>query len=366
MSLSEKAFVTALSTITGFGLVTIKRVLQERRQFQLSLSETWSQLQLAGNPFKLKTDLPAAVKVFAEKIHPSEYLAELQSEAIEVIYIKEPTYPQALKPLFDAPLILFAKGQLNHLQLPAVAVVGTRNITSYGQHVTRSLTKDLIAADLAIVSGFMYGVDVLAQKTAHAAGGKTIGVLGFGFKHMYPPQHQGLFDELVAHGQTFVTEHPPSVAPRPGFFASRNRIVAGLSLGVLVTEAAEKSGSHITAACAAEYGRSVYAVPGPITNPFCEGTKALINQGALCVSSAADILSDLGRSPGASWQSPAVAASKSTPLNEILIKALAETPQTSDMLAEHLKLPVFSILSALTYLELAGQARCENGMWVIR
>ena len=193
----------------------------------------------------------------------------------------------------DPPSALFVKGKLPPQSLPLIAVVGTRKVTDYGREVTTLLTKQLVAAGFGIVSGFMYGVDAIAHQTAIEAGGITIGVLGFGFDHMFPKSHIRLANEVLNHNGCLLTEFPSWQPPLPQNFPLRNRIVSGMSVGVLVTEAASKSGSLITARLAAEQGREVFAVPGPITSEFCNGTKNLINLGAKLVTNVDDILEEL-------------------------------------------------------------------------
>lgn len=174
-----------------------------------------------------------------------------------------------------------------------IAVVGTRHVTDYGRKVTYSLARDLATAGFTIVSGFMYGVDAIAHGAAIDAGGKTIGVLGFGFDYMYPKSHASLAKRMLETGNTLVTEFEPEVPAMPQNFPRRNRIVSGLCLGVVVTEAAKNSGSMITARLAVEQGREVFAVPGPIDSLYSEGTKELINLGAKLVTNVSDIVDEL-------------------------------------------------------------------------
>lgn len=203
-------------------------------------------------------------------------------------------YPPLLAEIPDPPVVLYIQGNFPDSDRPTIAVVGTRNITSYGKKVTQDLTTALVHAGCVIVSGFMYGVDAVAHEACVEASGQTIAVLGYGLGVPYfPKTHDVLAKKIQSHRGCLVTEFPPWQHAVPGNFPSRNRIVSGLSLGVLVTEAAQKSGSRITAGLAVDQGREVFAVPGPMNSPYSEGTKDLVNLGAKLVTSAQDIVEEL-------------------------------------------------------------------------
>ncbi len=224
----------------------------------------------------------------------AEYWEWLKNEQIRVVDFESREYPPLLREIENPPLILFAKGiPMDWSTGPPVAVVGTRHITEYGRKVTEKITSELVINGAQIVSGFMYGVDICAHRTALDWEGPTIGVLGYGFKYVYPKSYSSTFEEFLERGMTFITPFAPDVAPSKGNFPARNAIVAGMSTAVVVTEAAEKSGTHITAGYAADFGRAVYAVPGSIFSPYSQGVKALINEGAVLVSDGAEIVPDL-------------------------------------------------------------------------
>lgn len=202
--------------------------------------------------------------------------------------------PLLLSQIPDAPKHLYIKGEWPDESMPRIAIVGTRHVTPYGRMVTQQFTKELVKAGFVIVSGFMYGVDAIAHETAVDCGGKTIAVLGYGLHApYYPKSHSILARKVLEHGSCLVSEFEPTVTAVPENFPRRNRIVSGLSLGVLVTEAGTKSGSLITARLAVEQGREVFAVPGRIDSPYSEGTKELINLGAKLVTSFRDIVDEL-------------------------------------------------------------------------
>lgn len=243
-------------------------------------------------------NLTALTKAWAVSGQPNNYSLEQLAnycEKEEIVILDESCseYPQLLREIADPPKVIYVKGSVNFNVQPMIAVVGTRRITPYGQLAAREFTQGLVEAGFAIVSGFMYGVDAVAHSSALEAGGRTIGVLGFGLEHMYPTSHRELASKLLASGNSLITEFPPWMRPFPTNFPRRNRIVSGMSLGTLVIEAASKSGSKITARLAAEQGREVFAVPGVFNSVYSEGTKELINLGAKLVTSVNDILDEL-------------------------------------------------------------------------
>lgn len=230
----------------------------------------------------------------------SRFLSALYSRGMHEIHspittikTNDERYPHLLSQIDDPPTILYVKGNLELNAGPAIAVVGTRRITPYGLEATKFFTRGLVKMGFTIVSGFMYGVDAQAHISALEVGGRTIGVLGFGFDYMYPASHRSLAARMLSEGQTLISEYPPQTKPHPKNFPARNRIVSGMSLGVLVIEAAPKSGSKITARLAAEQGREVFAVPGPFSSVYSEGTKELVNLGAKLVTCVDDIMDEL-------------------------------------------------------------------------
>jgi len=221
------------------------------------------------------------------------------------------------------------------------------------------------------VSGFMYGVDTYAHQMAVENKGFTVGVLGFGFGQLYPAGNKKFFAKMLAEGNCFITEYPPWVGSHKGNFPERNRIVAGMSLATVVIEAGQESGSHITARLAGEYGRGICAVPGPITNPYSEGTKWLVNQGARLVSSATEILEEAGVY-GNNWSkliSNEVNLNQQTlsdMLQQKIYQQLLNQPLPTDELAKQLELSIPDLNTALSLLELEGYVRRQNNTWFVK
>lgn len=216
---------------------------------------------------------------------------------IDKLTLDDPRYPRLLKEIPDPPRLLYvkAKSGLDALDLDrAIAVVGTRHMTKYGEDVTRKLVSDLVAHGFTICSGMAYGVDTVAHCAAIEAGGKTIAVLGCGIDIIWPPSNARLYSQIGEEGHgAIVSEMSPGVKPNKDVFKTRNRIISGLSLGVVVTEGAANSGALITARFAAEQGRDVFAVPGPITSPLSRAPARLIKEGAKLVETVEDILDEL-------------------------------------------------------------------------
>lgn len=226
------------------------------------------------------------------KINPQKVLAEIEQEGIRVIEFSEPDYPDNLKSLIDSPPVLFVKGELQPRDALAIAVVGTRKASNAGLSASRWLAREMAKAGLTVVSGLARGVDAAAHWGALEAGGRTIAVLGCGVDVVYPPEHVRLKAEIEKQGAV-VSEFPPGTPPYAWNFPARNRIISGLSLGVVVAEAGEKSGALITADFALEQGREVFAIPGNIRNDSGKGSNLLLKQGAKIVSGVEDILEEL-------------------------------------------------------------------------
>lgn len=221
---------------------------------------------------------------------------QLQHDNISVITIYDSSYPHLLQEIHTSPWLLFCKGEISLLQANGIAVVGSRKTTPYGRHAMQRILPEIVEAGWCIYSGLALGTDAEAHKITLQQNGQTIAVLGCGIGHIYPYQNRTLYDTIQSHG-LLVSEYPPNTAAHPGFFPQRNRIIAGLTYGTVVIQAALKSGSLITAHHAVENGREVFALPGSIFDAQCAGSHALIQQGARLITSAAHILSEFEHYP---------------------------------------------------------------------
>jgi DNA processing protein len=244
----------------------------------------------------------------------------------------------------------------------AVAVVGTRRATHYGREVAARLSAELAEAGITVISGLAKGIDTIAHQSALEAGGRTIAVLGSGLDVIYPAENRGLARRIVEEGRgAVVSEYPLGTQPDAINFPPRNRIVSGLSLGVLVVEAPEKSGALITVDFALEQGRDVFAVPGPITSYSSDGTNRLLKQGARCVTSVRDILEELDMQM-VTEHVEAVKALPSDPTERMLLELLQESSQHVDELTNRSGLPSSTVSAILTMMELKGMVRHLGGM----
>ena len=279
-------------------------------------------------------------------------------------------YPPSLAAIVDPPPVLWTRGSLDGLNLPAVAVVGSRAASPYALEVAQRLGADLAARGLAVVSGLARGVDSAAHRGAVSAGGSTIAVLGCGADIVYPAEHAPLVRAIKPHG-LIVSELAPGTPPLPHFFPQRNRIISGLARAVVVVEAGEKSGSLITARCALEQGRDVMAVPGNILTGRNRGGHALLKDGAKIVETADDIFEELGmcgdgsRVTSGDGSRAASAGRRPSPADPVLESLTAGEACDLDEIAERSGLTTARLLPRLFELELKGSvARVGGGRFV--
>lgn len=364
MSEEEKKYWAWFLSVEGIGKKKFSKILKFTKQTKIDLDQIYHRpaILLASNiitPHKLEM-----IEKFKNQFSLDLYWDYLNKMKINVICIEDEIYPLLLKQIDDPPLVLFCKG-VNLFQSEligrSIAVVGTRRITSYGQLVTKKVVSELVGEQMMIISGGMYGVDMLAHQTALENSGQTIAVLGYGFDHCYPASARKFFEKFLQSGGMMISEFAPFTIPVAGNFPTRNRIVAGLSLGVLVTEAGQKSGSHITAQMAIDNNRSVYSIPGPITNPYSDGTKWLINQGALLVSSGKEIISDLQFNL-LSKEKKLMPVGQNAIQNQIL-NILSSQAQTTDLLALDLGLEPAILAVELSMMELDGLIKKMGENW---
>jgi DNA processing protein len=260
-----------------------------------------------------QTPSPFPATLLAGLLKPTELTKRKLSEDFaaqsqglhRVLYPEHPEYPEALRHIPDAPELLWVKGQVQALNAqPCIAIVGGRQCTELGRAIAQDFSRKLAQQGWTLVSGMAKGIDAFVHQGAIEAKGLTLGVLGAGVNHIYPKQNKALFAEVLEKGGALLSEYPMDTQPKPGHFPRRNRIISGLSRGVLVVEAAMKSGSLVTARLALEQGREVFAVPGAITNAMSEGCHRLIQEGAYLVTSVADITQSLSWLCGSTWPTP--------------------------------------------------------------
>lgn len=280
---------------------------------------------------------------------------QLDKLGITFVWHEAAEFPESLKVLPDPPAFLYRRGE-PLTNASAVAVVGSRKATPYGRQITTDLVQPLARAGVVIVSGLALGIDAMAHQATLDAGGRTIAVLGNGLDDTFPTSHRALAREIIAKNGTVISEFPPGTPAFKQNFPIRNRIIAGLSLGTLVVEAALESGSLITARLALDYNREVFAVPGLITNPMSAGPHGLIRLGAKLVTSAADILEELALEHIIDEaDTAAIVADSAT--EATLLEQLTRTPIQLDDLIRESGLDAATVTGALLLMEMKGKAR---------
>lgn len=285
----------------------------------------------------------------------------LQSD-ICLIPITSSRYPKLLKHTARPPLVLFVKGDISVLEQVQIGLVGSRSPSPYGEKATRYFASELAKTGVVVTSGMAIGVDGIAHKSCLLAGGKTIAVMGSGFKHIYPKRHYELFDQITQQGAV-ISEFLPDVPPIQYNFPRRNRIIAGLCNGTLVVEAAIKSGSLITAKYALEEGRDVFSIPGNIFNPLSEGGHHLLQQGAKLVTKVDDIVEeyvDITYSP----QSTSPITQKNNLAASQLLASVDHDTTPVDVIVQRSKLPVEQVLTELLDLEVQGLVAAVLGGYI--
>lgn len=295
-----KAHLTALWSVPGIGYQSFQRCLLIQKKTRISDEGFWSNQDQIWQKSMLSKKQAESIIKFKKEHNFTDYYHSLKKKQIRVMVDRERHYPSLLKNIAQPPPVLFYKARAkitaDYWQNLFLAVVGTRRVTAYGRFVLKSLVRDvLIASQAKLVSGFMYGVDVEAMKIAQQVT-QSIGVLGYGFDYCYPRHQQALMQQMLEEGAIFFSEYPPFIQPSAGSFVQRNRIIAGLARAVLVVEAAKNSGSLITAQFAVDEGRTVLAVPGPITNPYSLACHQLIREGANLLASVEDFYTALNLS----------------------------------------------------------------------
>ncbi len=319
----------------------------------------------------LKAETVAAInQPDAELIAPD--LDWLQQDDHHIIPLSDARYPERLKTIADAPPLLFVRGDPDYLQLPQLAMVGSRTPTASGRNTATEFARHLSHAGITITSGLAHGIDGACHQGALDGIAGTVALVAHGLDIVYPASHRKLAEAITQNG-CIVSEYPVGTAPNRALFPQRNRLISGLSLGTLVVEAALKSGSLITARHALEQGREVFAIPGSIHNPLARGCHQLIRQGAKLVETANDILEELSPhlsaelplSSAAETQAEATGANLKTldPDHQKLLKCLAYEPMPIDELVNRSGFAASEVASMLLILELEGCVVSESGLY---
>jgi DNA processing protein len=346
------AYLVALSAAPGIGPKKTEVLLK----FFKTPQEVWEAENSDLEKILGKVDYHQFLG-YRKKIDVETNFDSLSKQGIKVLTILEDTYPELLSQISSPPTVIYYKGDLlSTLSRPCIAVVGTRLISIYGQEVTQRLVEGLVSAGLTVVSGLAKGVDSVAHRATLDADGKTVAVLGSGLNHIFPVENHQLAERIVSSGGAVISEYPPEMDSLPGNFPARNRIISGLSLGVLVTEAAEDSGSLITADFATEQGRDVFAVPGPITSKLSQGPSKLLKVGAKLVTGVEDILEEL-KIEGRGDIGTEVSFTPSSPQEEKIWQSFEDGAKSIDQIVRETGLSAAVVSSTITLMEINGFLR---------
>jgi len=363
VELDERKYWLAFSRILRLGSV---RMGQLEAHFD-SMAQAWAapavELMRAG----LDRGTVQSIVEARTGISPDEEAAQLTRAGISALCWRDAAYPSRLKEIDDKPPVVYVRGELRPEDEWAVAIVGTRKATPYGRQAAEHFATDLARQGITIVSGLALGIDAVAHRAALAAGGRTIAVQACGLDIVYPPQHVRLAQEISERGAV-LSDYPPGTKPRSEYFPRRNRILSGLSLGVLVVEGDVTSGALITARRALDQNREVFAVPGSIYAPGYRGVNKLIQAGeAKLVMTAADILEELNLTMTTTdHQLELREAMPVDPTEARLLRLLTAEPVHIDEVQRASGLPISDVSSALAMLELKGMVRQVGPMSFIR
>ncbi|MFH5183160.1 DNA-processing protein DprA [Paenibacillus sp. TAB 01] len=333
--MDNRTILIALHHMEGIGWKTIDRLARHMPDLCEMVSLSSAEWKALGIPQTKAEALTGKLQAWLHE-QAAVLLASYEQKRIGILTIYDEGYPALLKQTAQPPWVLYTRGRSELLHSPCLAVVGTRTPTVYGRQSAEQLSASLSSAGMCIVSGLARGVDSAAHEGAVKHSGSTIAVLGCSIDQVYPPENKFLYRRLTEEALV-ISEYPIGTKPHPGLFPQRNRIIAGLSLGVLVVEAALKSGSLITADQALEESRDVYALPGPINSPKSQGTLSLIKQGAKLVTCAGDILEEypqLAVSPEKRSQASGI-INEGTPLSseeQLIVDLLRDKPLSIDEL----------------------------------
>lgn len=359
VTIPEKAYWVGFNLVKGIGSARMRLLLDTFGDAQTAWNAHPEALRDAGiGPKILETFLKVRAAVSLERIWEN-----IQAQAIRVITWEDEDYPGRLSEIPQPPPVLYTRGELIPDDAWAVAIVGTRRITSYGKQVAEEIASTLARNGVTVVSGLARGVDSVAHHAALQAGGRTLAVLGSGVDRLYPPENRRLAEEIIQHGAV-VSDYAPGTAPDSANFPPRNRIISGLARAVIVVEAGKNSGALITAAFAAEQGREVFAVPGGIYAPQSVGANLLIQQGARPYLNCQDVLEILNLAQ-VTEQRSARAVLPADPLEARLYGVLGNEPLHIDDICVQTDLAIEKVSSTLVMMELKGMVRQVGGMQYI-
>ncbi|MFA5933534.1 MAG: DNA-processing protein DprA [Microgenomates group bacterium] len=350
-------YLLALHSVHGLGPVRLKNLLDYFKDPKIIWEISEKEILARG----IFPSVVANLKLARKTLDPEKYHDGILKSGIKILTIYDEAYPKLLKEIYDPPIILYYLGEILPSDKKTIAIVGTRKITGYGEIITKKFATDLANSGLTIVSGLAHGVDTCAHKAVVEAKGRTLAILGGGLKNIFPPENIKLAYKIAEGFGAVISEFAPDEPSLPGNFPARNRIISGLSLATLVTEAAEDSGSLITAKLALDQGREVFAIPGPITSELSKGPSSLIKQGAKLVTEPAEILEELGLERFKRKDLGIMNDIKLSEVEQKICDSLENESQHIDDLCRSLKLSAAMVSASLIKLEIQGLVKNLGG-----
>jgi DNA processing protein len=357
--MSDTKYWVGFTLIPGIGRVRLSRLEQHFGKLERAWQASSTELETAG----LDNRSIESVISNRSKISLDDEMEKLERYKVTVLTIKDEAYPFRLKEIYEPPTVIYVRGSLTPEDDWSLAVVGTRRPTFYGREVSEQIAGDLARNRITIISGLAKGIDATAHRAALDSGGRSIAVFGCGLDIVYPREHVQLARQIMENG-ALLSEFPLGTTPRRENFPLRNRIMSGLSLGVLVVEAREVSGALITAGHALEQNREVFAVPGSVLSAASRGTNRLIQDGAKLVSEANDILEELNLTMAVQQ----IEVKELVPATEIesiilqILRNLSPEPTHIDEVGHQSRLPIATVSSALSMMELKGMVKQVGSM----
>jgi DNA processing protein len=348
----EHIYFNAFNQVGQIGSVRFRKLLNHFPDMETAWRAPMGEYLRAG----LEEPIVQKILEIKTQIEPEAEFEKLLKKAVTLLTYPEESYPKLLKEIPNPPMILYILGTIQAKDEMAVAVVGSRKFSQYGQQVTQDIVRDLVRANITVVSGLALGIDALAHRTAVEFDGRTVAVLACGIDSIYPANNRVIADKILQGHGAIISEFPLGTPPLKHHFPHRNRIISGLSLGTVVIEAALDSGALITAQHALEQNRQVFAVPGSIYNPASAGPNNLLKMGAKPVTAATDILEDLnlGHLQQELLTEEIVGDNED---EQKILAILTRVPQHFDQITQLVSLPAATVAASLTIMEMKGKVR---------
>jgi DNA processing protein len=359
--MSDRRYWLGFQLIPNIGATRLARL----REFFGDLEAAWvasrDQLIAAG----LNQRAADAMESRRARIDLDREWERVERAGATVLTLADDSYPRLLREIPNPPIVLYVRGELISEDETSIGVVGTRRSTRYGRDMAHRLSTGLAAAGVTVISGLARGVDGIAHAAALDAGGRTLAVLGSGVDQIYPPEHRKLSDRIMEQG-ALVSEFPLGTQPEARNFPIRNRLISGLSLGILVVEAPRRSGALITASFAADQGRTVFAVPGSALSPASEGTLQLLRDGAALAADVDDILSELNLERRQAAMETRKMLPDATPEERSVLDLIEREPKHIDEIAIDTGINISQLSALLLQMQLKGLVRDSGGQHYVR